>query len=158
MASIDSVAGSLGITQTQEATVKSKSGKDNLSLEFDDYLKIIVAQLQNQDMTNPADTSDFINQMVQYTTIQVMQEMNTMSKSSYAMNFIGKDVVIAETDSRGDVTTKNGVVEGVSLYYDEPVFIVDGKEYPMSSIMIAGNLKKNDGTEGDKTENEQTEV
>ncbi len=147
VAGVESIAGSLGLQQTSEATVKSKSEKDNLSLEFDDYLKIIVAQLQNQDMTNPADTSDFINQMVQYTTIQAMQEMNSLSRSSYAMSFIGKDVVIAETDSRGDVQTKNGVVEGVSLYYDEPVFIVDGKEYPMSSIMIAGKLQEKEEEE-----------
>lgn len=147
VAGVESIAGSLGLQQTSEATVKSKSEKDNLSLEFDDYLKIIVAQLQNQDMTNPTDTSDFINQMVQYTTIQAMQEMNSLSKSSYAMSFIGKDVVIAETDSRGDVQTKNGVVEGVSLYYDEPVFIVDGKEYPMSSIMIAGKLQEKEEEE-----------
>lgn len=152
MAGVNSIAESLGLQATSNANLKSESKSDNLSLEFDDYLKIIVAQLQNQDMTNPTDTSDFINQMVQYTTIQVMQELNSMSKSNYAMSFIGKDVVIAETDSSGNVQTKTGVVDGVSLYYDEPVFIVDGKEYPMSSIMIAGSVSK------DKEDSQESEV
>jgi flagellar basal-body rod modification protein FlgD len=142
MATVDSVASSLGIQQTSSATVKSSSSTtDNLTLEFEDYLKIIVAQLQNQDMTNPTDTSDFINQMVQYSSIQIMQEMNTLSQNNYAMNFIGKEVVISETDSSGNISTKSGVVDGVSLYYDEPVVIVDNTEYPLSSVMIATTAK-----------------
>lgn len=147
MAGISSITDSLGIQTTSDATLKTNSSTDNLSLEFEDYLKIIVAQLQNQDMSNPTDMSDFINQMVQYTTIQVMQDMNDLSKSSYAMSFIGKDVVIAETDASGNVISKSGKVDGVSLYYDEPVFIVDGVEYPMSSIMIAGDINKKSETE-----------
>lgn len=147
MAGISSITDSLGIQTTKDANLKANSSSDNLSLEFEDYLQIIVAQLQNQDMSNPADMSDFINQMVQYTTIQVMQDMNDLSKSSYAMSFIGKDVVIAETDASGNVVSKSGKVDGVSLYYDEPVFIVDGVEYPMSSIMIAGDIKQKDEAE-----------
>lgn len=147
MAGISSITDSLGIQTTKDANLKANSSSDNLSLEFEDYLQIIVAQLQNQDMSNPADMSDFINQMVQYTTIQVMQDMNDLSKSSYAMSFIGKDVVIAETDASGNVVSKSGKVDGVSLYYDEPVFIVDDVEYPMSSIMIAGDIKQKDEAE-----------
>ncbi len=147
MSTVSSITDSLGIQTTTEATLKSQTKEDNLGLGFEDYLQIIVAQLQNQDMSNPTDMSDFVNQMVQYTTIQAMNEMNTLSKSSYAMSFIGKEVVIAEIDSTGNVSSSKGIVDGVSLYYEEPVFIVDGKEYPMSSIMIAGNPQKEETSE-----------
>lgn len=133
---IDALRREYGITSMQSAATQSKDS--NMSLSFEDYLGIVVAQLQNQDMSNPSDTSDFINQMVQYSTIQVMNEMNQMSLSNYAMGFVGKDVVIAESDTNGNLNTISGIVEGVTLYSDSPMVLVDGVEYSLNQVMIAG--------------------
>ena len=65
---------------------------DNSQLEQSDFLKLMVAQLQNQDFTNPMDNSDMINQMVQFSNMQQMQEMANYSKINYAMSMIGKNV------------------------------------------------------------------
>ncbi|MCM3759452.1 flagellar hook assembly protein FlgD [Alkalihalobacillus oceani] len=42
----------------------------------DDFLKILIAQLQNQDPSNPMDDREFIAQMAQFSTLEQMTNMN----------------------------------------------------------------------------------
>lgn len=46
--------------------------------DFDTFLQILTAQLQNQDPTDPADTGEFTQQLVQYS--QVEQQISTNDK------------------------------------------------------------------------------
>ena len=65
------------------ATESTGSGYD---MSTEDFLTLIMAQFQNQDIMNPASTDDFINQMVQLMTIQTMTNMNDNSNISYSSN------------------------------------------------------------------------
>ncbi|AXF57842.1 flagellar hook assembly protein FlgD [Salicibibacter kimchii] len=42
----------------------------------DDFLKILIAQLQNQDPLDPMDDREFIAQMAQFSTLEQMTNMN----------------------------------------------------------------------------------
>jgi len=57
-----------------------------------DFMMLIVAQMQNQDMFSEQDNSAFMSQMAQMASMQAMQDLTTAFMSSMAMNYIGKYV------------------------------------------------------------------
>lgn len=104
----------------------------------DDFLTLMVAQLTNQDFMNPADNSDMVNSMVQYSNMQAMQDMLAFSKTSYAMSLVGKTVTAARFTVSGGLDTTTGPIEKVSLVDDKYIVYVNGKTYELHQIMEIG--------------------
>ena len=48
-----------------------EQGEDT-GLQFEDFLQLMVQQLQNQTMDNTADTSEMLNQLVQMSTVEML--------------------------------------------------------------------------------------
>ncbi len=60
------------------AIAKTGTGAlSTLSGNFNDFLKLLMTQLQNQDPTSPMDTNQFTSQLVQYSSVE--QQINTNS-------------------------------------------------------------------------------
>ena len=123
----------------------------------DDFMKLLIAQLQNQDPTNPMKDNEFIAQMAQFSALeQTMNLSKSFDKFAEAQNqsqliqynsFAGKEVRWHELklDDNGnavvDVDGKPVVDEGtnriVSVKYDNGsvTFIMDdGKELTPGNI------------------------
>ncbi|HWR56216.1 MAG TPA: flagellar hook capping FlgD N-terminal domain-containing protein [Negativicutes bacterium] len=81
------------------------------NLDKDDFLKLLVTQLQYQDPLNPMDDTDFIAQTAQFTALEQMQNLNNTTLLGQATNFIGKD--IEATDENGVAVA--GTVTGVKV-------------------------------------------
>lgn len=109
--------------------------KDNSAMDQSDFLKLIVAQMQNQDFNNPMDNSAMVNQMVQMSNMQMMQQMAGYSKTQYALSMVGKYVTASRFAVNGELETTSGVVDKVSLVDNDYVFYVGGKKYTSSQIM-----------------------
>ncbi|TVQ72202.1 MAG: flagellar biosynthesis protein FlgD [Oceanospirillales bacterium] len=69
------------INQRNQQTSNRQVDKSNDQM----FMKLMIAQLQNQDPTSPADTSDFMQQISSMTMVETMTEMSktfqTMSNS-----------------------------------------------------------------------------
>ena len=105
------------------------------SLGKDDFLKLLITQLSNQDPTNPMEDTQFIAQMAQFSSLEQMANMNqqftkmtAMLNSSEAMSVLGKTVEL----NVGDTTT-TGVVEGITRG-ENPQIKVNGAFYDMERI------------------------
>lgn len=61
----------LGLTSTSD----SSSSSGMASLGADAFMKLMIAQMQNQDPTNPMDNSQFLAQLAQFSTTSGIQEM-----------------------------------------------------------------------------------
>ncbi|MBN2290115.1 MAG: flagellar hook assembly protein FlgD [Candidatus Glassbacteria bacterium] len=87
-------------------TSGEKSVQDRNALAKDDFLKLLVAQLQNQDPMNPASNQEFASQLAQFSSLEQLQQMSSYLQESVEANrllgqtienevansYIGKDV------------------------------------------------------------------
>ena len=108
------------------------SSADKLTLTMEDFLQLMIAQFQNQDIDNPASTSDMMNQLISMSTIQSMKTMTDASASGL------KEIV--------------GEVTGTGTYNGKQVVFVNGKSYALSSIMAVGELPPTEKTPSNGTE------
>jgi flagellar basal-body rod modification protein FlgD len=94
-----------GVSDTTASSLGTAAAKESLGKE--DFLKLLVAQLQNQDPLNPADATEFTAQLAQFSSLEQLTNLNTsmqqlsslsgdMERLS-ALGLIGKQVV-AESD------------------------------------------------------------
>ena len=85
-----------------------------------DYMKLLIAQLQNQNPLEPLDNDQMASQLAQFSQLQQLESMNTNfaevlvnTERTYASSLIGKEIQFnIETDT-GDVEMTSGVVETV---------------------------------------------
>lgn len=122
--------------------LQSTKEKDNLSLTMEDFLMLMVKQFENQDIENPADTSDMLNQLMQMSTIQSMTTMTDASMMTYAASLVGKEVTIGNLNGT-KLEEIVGVVTGTGTYDGEQVVFVGDKKYPLTSIMAVGKIPEN---------------
>lgn len=113
--------------------------KDNATMDKSDFLKLMVAQMQNQDFNNPMDNTAMVQQMVQFSNMEMMQEMAAYSKTNYALSLVGKTATASRFTVGGELDTTTGVIEKVSLVDDEYVLYIGGKKYTTAQIMSVQN-------------------
>lgn len=73
-----------GVNSTSSATATStdsKVGKGMGAMDATDFLKLLTAQLTQQDPTNPMDNSQMLAQMAQFTSLSNSTEMNSTLKA-----------------------------------------------------------------------------
>ncbi len=88
-------------TASLENTPKTKSA----ALGQDDFLTLLVAQLQNQDPLNPSDPTEFTAQLAQFSQLEQLfnlnKSMDSLSQSQNnserltALSLIGKEVLVS---------------------------------------------------------------
>lgn len=111
--------------------------KEN-TVQVEDFLKLMVTQLQNQDFMNPVDDTQFLSQLAQFASMTAMEEMRSYSQTTYATSLAGKTVTVAKNNVSGGIDKATGVVEKVDLSGDEFEVYVGGKAYTLDQIMYVG--------------------
>lgn len=134
--------GSAGADKKPVENLEKKYGikyqtEDAGNLGYEDFLKLMITQLTNQDFTNPTNDSEYMAQMTQFGTLQAMQEMTKYSQNNYAMSMIGKTVT-ASKYSNGNMIKETGVVEQITRKNDEYSLLINGKEFTLKQISSVG--------------------
>ena len=115
--SLNNILNKLGINSSDEA---AKTKKDASVLGQAEFLKLMTAQLQNQDPFAPMDNGDFIAQMAQFSTVTGITEINTNltnlgdklepNRIATAASFLGTSVLVPGQSVSPD---DNGEIHGV---------------------------------------------
>jgi flagellar basal-body rod modification protein FlgD len=136
-----------GVSEFIQATNASATNrKDDENLSMDDFLQLMVAQLQNQDMFSPTDSSQFISQMAQFSMVNALMNMQELSNVTYSMSLIGKQATVAFLTDTGEMKSLTGTVEGVNLFNGEAEVVIGGEAYGMANVMSVastGNANEN---------------
>jgi len=92
-----------------------------------DFLKILVAQLGNQDPLKPMDNQEFVTQLAQFTSLQQTQEMNdklgqllTAQASMQSVGMLGKTVDVVNATGG----TSTGSVSALSFSSGAPLLTI----------------------------------
>ncbi|PLR84216.1 flagellar hook assembly protein FlgD [Bacillus canaveralius] len=130
---------------------KSKTGSDILGK--DDFLKILMTQLQNQDPMNPMQDKDFVAQMATFSTLEQITNMGTsinrfveaqeQNQLVAFSQFVGKEVtwhkVIESEDPNADPVIQEGSGRVASLQFkdNKANFILED-----GTILEPGNISQ----------------
>lgn len=116
-------------------TKNQDEGFNNGSLDFDGYLKLLVAQMSNQDFNDPMSDADLLNQMAQYSMLEGIKDMTRQSAISYGASLVGK--VVTVSDGRYYHT---GTVDSINVENGEVSLLIDGESFKTSEITDIVNM------------------
>jgi len=80
-------------------------------LNKDDFLRLLVTQLQYQDPLSPTDNQQFMAQMAQFSTVEGINNLESTLASLQGVGLIGKQV----TYTADDGTEQTGVATAIAM-------------------------------------------
>ena len=105
-------------TQTGISAATQKTGMD-----YDAFLKLLVAEMSNQDPLNPTDSTEYVAQFASFSSVEQaiqtnkkLDSMMTVSALTQANSLIGQTATSADGTLSGKVAAVravNGVVEAI---------------------------------------------
>lgn len=123
-------------TQNRD-TGSSKSSGTNLG--YDDFLKLLSAEMQYQDPLEPTSNTDYVAQMATFSQVEASLAMKESLSSSYdetqknaAMALVGKEVIV--TDKSSDTGYYSGKVDYVTYKDGKVQLSINEKTYDYSSV------------------------
>lgn len=139
---IDGVTTSTPISQVLGQPAAGAAGPKN-ELDKDAFLKLLVAQLRYQDPTAPMDTSAFMAQTSQLTSVEKLSELAETTRASFdvqqrlgAASLVGRQVSWTADDG----TTSSGTVSAVTLLGSTPQLRVGDTDVALDKVtaIVAG--------------------
>ncbi|VIO66110.1 Basal-body rod modification protein FlgD [Bradyrhizobium ivorense] len=110
--------------KTSTESSASSSTKSTSTVDYNTFLQLLIAEMKNQDPTNPMDTSQYMSQFAQLSSVEQAMQTNSKldallssSALSQADGLIGRTVSF--TDTTGASVT--GKIASVSINTDGAV-------------------------------------
>lgn len=142
MSTNDTVTGVGSVTSNGTKIIpKSQSG----ALGEDAFLKILIAELSHQDPTSNQDSTQYVAQLAQFSSLQEITNLNKTMEYSAATSTMGKTITLDENDAAGkpyrgtvEKVTKDG--DDIKLY----VQLMDSNNNPVKQEALdsEGNVIK----------------
>lgn len=128
------------LTSDRTASTSSTSGstpQDKTQLDNAGFLKLLIAQLDNQDPSSPTDSTTILTQTTQLAQMQTLQEQITTAQESFALqmreaaaSFVGRQVTWTDANGKG----QTGVVASVDYTGSVPMLKVGGTDVALDAV------------------------
>ena len=124
---------------TNTGTIADLSGTDT-------FLKLLVAQLKNQDPTSPMDDQAFVTELAQFNTVEqmlnlktAMDTQTTTQQANEGIGMLGRAVTYVTPGVSGNnPVTSQGTVSGVSLGGGTVTLQIGAQQVPLSEVTAVG--------------------
>lgn len=111
MTTVPSTGNSTSSQNTSSSTTSTKS----TTLDYNSFLTLLVAELKNQDPTQPTDPMQYTSQMATFSEVEQSVNMNTKLGSLMTSSALTQaEVAVGRTVTSSDGKT-SGVVSAVSI-------------------------------------------
>ncbi len=119
------VTGTPSLSGTQRMPASEKAS----TVSYDNFLKLLLAQMKNQDPTEPMKSTDYMAQLATFSQVEQTVKSNSKLDALLASSALSQaDSVIGRTVTSADGTV-SGKVESVRIYSDGAVAeLVGGKK------------------------------
>ena len=102
------------------AATTASDSVSKTQVDYQSFLKLLVAQMKNQDPTNPMDSTQYMAQLAAFSQVEQSVQMNTkldqMLQSStleQAASIIGRTVTSADGETTGKVAEVRLISNGI---------------------------------------------
>ena len=137
MSGVNSIIGTNPTTATQDLSKTKALGRD-------EFFKMLIAQLKNQDPLNPQQGTEFAAQLAQFASLEQLTSLNSaltsQSQSSanfvnmQSVNLIGKEITARRMDGDQE-TTITGQVTAINFKNETPTLTVNGQDIPFGDVL-----------------------
>lgn len=103
------------VSPAASPAIQSMSSSESAYLNYDAFLRLLVAQLQNQDPTEPMDSAQYLGQLASFSSVE--QGIKTNNKLDSLMTSLAlsqADGLIGRTATSADGLT-SGVIKSVEI-------------------------------------------
>src|SRR5207248_10200467 len=118
-------------------------GPSDSQVTSNEFLKLLVTQLQNQDPLNPINNTDFAAQLAQFSTLEGIEKLNTnfsdlllLQELTQGANLVGKTVVYQPLGQPG---TTSGTVDAVNILNGQLQLSVGGNAVSLNQVRGFGS-------------------
>ena len=152
MSAFDTTLAGLGIARTTTSNQAVAATGGTSALGQDDFLKLMTAQLKNQDPFAPVDNTQMVAQMAQFSSVAGISEINTTLKAiqdklsgtsaSDALAYVGRNVLTEGDTAYG--RTAGGLAGAVELdddATDVTVSIQSAEGQVLKTLALGANPK-----------------
>lgn len=117
---------------TSASQASPTSAKSAATVDYESFLKLLVAQMKNQDPTAPMESTEYVAQLATFSQVEQQVHMNKKlddilqaSALSQASGLIGREVVSHDS-------SVTGTVKEIKLYSDGVVAVLEsGGQIPI---------------------------
>jgi flagellar basal-body rod modification protein FlgD len=108
------------------------------TLDQNDFLKLVVAQMTNQDPLNPKADTEFIAQMAEFTALEQAKAMQgDIARLRSDQQFLQANAVLGRVvelqDNQGALV--RGAVSAIHVEEGTPKIVVNGQPYELSALL-----------------------
>ncbi len=120
---------------TGKTTETNQKKVPNNNLGKEEFLQLLVAQMQYQDPLEPVSNTEYIAQLATFSQVEQLENLNASYTNTQAFSLVGKTVTISSVNSAtGSVTEKEGVVDFVKMEDGKAYLSIDGTLYPAEDV------------------------
>ncbi|MCR4716835.1 MAG: hypothetical protein K5656_06610 [Lachnospiraceae bacterium] len=123
----------LGTNQTSTVTDTSAIENKN-ALGKDAFLQLLVTQMKYQDPMNPSDSTQYMSQLAQFTSLEEMENLNTNFDKASAQDLVGKYVIMKTEDAAGKADYVSGMVDYMLMQNGKPFLSINDHVYDYEDL------------------------